>query len=553
MNAAFTLVRMRWALTRATLTKSVWQTVAYVFAILFAIGTVIATASAAWNIGDWAAFVQFRPGTAPINVLGPHGIVNTAVVILGAALTLMVGLVQIMLLGEGSTMSPRKFALYGIPDRELQFGLLLSGLSGIPAITGVLSLMLWSLAYRAMGPAVVLASIIAAPLAVITMMSVSKLLLALATTLITSKRGQGAFYMVVVILFVSVCQLPNILVNSGAADSVSLDAAWGTANVMAWTPFGAAFQLPYDALVGNWLAFVARVAILAVAWIVCFALCVWCIRRERLTVGAAEKTVTAKGIGAFGNMPDSPSGAVSARLITYLKRDPRQAMMFIMPVFVTIVFGLQSRAMPGMVWGSLVMSGWMMAIAESNGLAYDGRGFTMQVIAGVPGLTDRIGRVRVYAIIIVAYLLVLTVAIAVFTGDWASPAGPLTGATFAALGIGVAFAALGLAEITSCTLMYPVASLDKPFSAPQGRAMAQGFFPFVYMFGSLLAMLPTGIVAIALLVAGAFDGLYWLLIPVSLVNGAAALAVGTWLGGKLMDARMLSIVATLDSFASLQK
>ena len=47
-----------------------------------------------------------------------------------------------------------------------------------------------------------------------------------------------------------------------------------------------------------------------------------------------------------------------------------------------------------------------------------------------------------------------------------------------------------MAEVTSCVLMYPVASMDKPFSAPQGRAMAQGFFPFVYVLGSLLLMLP---------------------------------------------------------------
>lgn len=37
-----------------------------------------------------------------------------------------------------------------------------------------------------------------------------------------------------------------------------------------------------------------------------------------------------------------------------------------------------------------------MSVVESNGLAYDGRGFTMEVIAGVRGRTDRIGRVRVY-------------------------------------------------------------------------------------------------------------------------------------------------------------
>ena len=43
------------------------------------------------------------------------------------------------------------------------------------------------------------------------------------------------------------------------------------------------------------------------------------------------------------------------------------------------------------------------------------------------------------------------------------------------------------------------------------------------------------------------------IIPVALAIGIGILALGTWLGGKLMDARMLSIVATLDSFASLLK
>lgn len=119
--------------------------------------------------------------------------------------------------------------------------------------------------------------------------------------------------------------------------------------------------------------------------------------------------------------------------------------------------------------------------------------------------------------------------------------------------MGVALSGLGVAEVTSCVLMYPVASMDKPFSAPQGRAMAQGFFPFVYMLGSLLLMLPTGIVALVMLLTGAEGGIWLAIIPVALANGIGILALGTWLGGKLMDARMLSIVATLDSFASLQK
>ncbi|MBT1162064.1 MULTISPECIES: ABC transporter permease [Bifidobacterium] len=556
MTAALTLVRMRWALTWATLRKSVWQTIGYAIALVMAAGTVVGVAVMAWFIGDLPPFVPSQaPGFPPVNILGPSGVVNSVVVLVGAFLTLAVGLFQIMLIGEGSTMSPRKFALYGIPDRELQFGLLLSGLTGTPAITGLLSLMLWAMAFRMFGPAIVIVALAAAPIAVLTMMSVSKMLLSLSTVLVTSKRGTGVFYIVIVMLFVSLMQIPSIVLNSGAADGFSLDGVALVASLVAWTPFGAPFQLPYDAMLGDWPVLLARIAILAIAWILCFMVCTWCLRRERLTVGAGDKAVKTKGIGAFGWMPDSPSGAVSARLLTYLRRDPRQAMMFVMPVFFLVIFSLQAHGISGIVWQVLIWSGWGMAIVESNGLAYDGRGFTMQVIAGVPGFTDRIGRVRVYASIIVVYMAILFVAVAVITGDWARPGGLVTGLTFAAAGLGVAFSGLGLAEITSCVLMYPVASMDKPFSSPQGRMVAQGFFPFVYLIGSFLAMLPTGITAIIMIAVfpTSFGTIYWLLIPIALLNGVGALALGSWLGGKLLDARMLSVVHTLDSFASLQK
>ena len=42
-------------------------------------------------------------------------------------------------------------------------------------------------------------------------------------------------------------------------------------------------------------------------------------------------------------------------------------------------------------------------------------------------------------------------------------------------------------------------------------------------------------------------------IAVALVNGLVVLLDGSWLGGKLLDARMPKIFATLDDFASLQQ
>ena len=122
----------------------------------------------------------------------------------------MTAFAQLMLIGESSTMSPRKLELYGIPDRTLQAGLLAAGLSGIPAICAIIALMLWSLAYRWMGVGVVVAAVVSAPLTVITVVSFSKMVINAATTLVRSNRGKNLFYIIVTLTFVAICYVPSI-------------------------------------------------------------------------------------------------------------------------------------------------------------------------------------------------------------------------------------------------------------------------------------------------------------------------------------------------------
>ncbi|MBT1175109.1 ABC transporter permease [Bifidobacterium sp. LC6] len=553
MSTAALFIRLRWALTWSVLRKSAWQAVAFILGVLTAITVVLGTALGAWFIGG----LDHMPasGVLPADY-GPFAFLRGFAVIVGTVAIIATVFIQFMIFGDGSGMNPRKFALYGIPDRQLHCGLLLSGMCGLPAITGMLTLMAWTLAYRHMGAAVIITSLISAVFAVFTIVSLSKLLLSLLSTLITSKRGKAMFYIVTVLGFVVLCQLPNIIVNSDALRNVTAAqrgaGLLAVANAASWTPFGAAFQLPFDAARADLLAMVGRVAVLALTWMVCFAGSTWCLRHERKVAGAASRTVTFAGLGAFRHMPDSISGAVSARLVTYLKRDPRQALLFIMPLFFVVIFLVQAHGDSLAIWPSLITVGWLLAIAESNGIAYDGRGFTMQAIAAVPGVKDRIGRVRIYASIALIYLLVLGVMLLIITGDWAHPMRRLFALLFWTLGIAVALCGIGLAEVTSTVFLYPVPAMDKPFSSPQGRAAAQGFFPFIYLIGTFALMLPTGIVALILAITGVIGTLFWVLIPLALVNGAGMLALGTWLGGKLMDARMLSIVRTLDSFASLQ-
>lgn len=548
-STVLTIVKLRWSLTLATLRKSVWQAVGFAFSLVLAIGV----AAAGGLIGRAVQHEYLTQGQGP---LGEQWLMLTQafVIISGAAITLFVCLVQLMFFGSNSSLSSKRFELYGIADRDLLAGQLAAGLCGIPAISGFAALLLWSSAYAPMGAAPFVMSLIAAPLAIVTMMSLSKMLISLITLLVRSQQAKNVFYVFTILFFVLVCQLPQLLIRSAVqASDVNPGALQTVAAILSWTPFGAGFALPFDAMSGQWWAAVLRVAILVATWVLCFWVGVWCLRRERLAAGDEGRARVVKGIGALSWVPDSRAGAIAARLVTYLKRDPRQGALLLMPIIFVILFALQSKGVSAVAWQSLIWSGWFLNVSVSNGLAYDGRGFAMQVLSGVSGRDDRRGRAMVFVPLEVLYIVVLALALFMFTGDWRRTEGLTMGLTFIVLGVAMSLIGFGLAQITSATLLYPVASLDKPFSSPQGRAMAQGFIPLAYQFGALLLALPTGIAAGVMAFSGTLERQLMLLALIGLTNGVVVFVVGTLLGGAIMDRRMLKIVATLDNFATLQK
>ena len=548
MSSIATIVKLRWSLMLAVMRKSVWQIVGYAVAMLVALAVIVAAALLGRMLGS--NLLAAGSGTPSWDVL------NVSMVLGGSMLAIIVVLVQIMYLGEGTVITPSMFVLYGIKDSTLTVALFIAGLCGFPALTGMLSLLLFAQAYCGAGLAAVIMGVIAAPLAIITMMWISKAAIALLTTLANTRRGKTVMYIVVVFLLVVVCQLPNMLMasqNFSLFDmSYDLSPLLASSSVLAFTPLGAAFQLPFDAAVNSWAAAGVRLVVLAATWAVCYACCVWCLKRERLS--AEHHTMVAtKGIGAFGSVQDSVSGAISARLITYMRRDPRLIPISVFPLLFVVVFALQSYGISAVVWQSLIWTGFMLFLAESNGLAYDGKGFAMEVLSGVRGIDDRLGRVRVQIALFVSYVVLLAVIVFVITGDWRTADGVMTGLTFAAASIGLGLCSLGLAEVTSSVMIYPVPSMERPMSTPQGRIGAQILFPVVQMLGEIVLMLPTGIVALALALGGGWWSMYWVLIPVSLVNGVVALVVGVWLGGKLLESRMLNVLSTLELFTSLQR
>lgn len=534
----WTLVRLRWALTNAALKTSPWQIVAYVLAYLLAAGTVVGTGVLAFAVGHGMAHDVWPYLPVIMPLAGTAGI-------------LFVALLQAMFIGENSTMSMDKFAPYGIPDRTLQLGLLLAGLTGIPAITALVSFMLWAMAYRGFGAAAVASQLVAAPLIVLTAMCVSKALLAVADIITDSQAGKNIFYVVVIMLFVALAQMPNILmINEVSVEATSLIPV---ARVFGWLPLGAPFMLPFDAANGQWLFWVLHVLCALALCAVCFLVSQWCLHWQRTHSSDAVRAKAAKGLGLFSRMPDSPSGAISARLGSLLRRDARQSMMYIMPLFFVVIFALENKDIGSwFVWMGVLLGGMFMSLTESNGLAYDGQGFVMEVIAGTRAIDDRTGRVRIYLIIDTVYIALLSVITFIITGDWSSPSGLAGAFTFIATSWGWAVASLGVAEMFNCSVLYPVPSMAKPFTNPQGRGAAQAFLPFLYMLASLASILPTAIVAIVIFATDNGAAYPWI-IPVALANGVLFLCLGTWLGAKLLRTRMLKVVQTLDSFAALQQ
>ena len=534
----WTLVRLRWALTNAALKTSPWQIVAYVLAYLLAAGTVVGTGVLAFAVGHGMAHDVWPYLPVIMPLAGTAGI-------------LFVALLQAMFIGENSTMSMDKFAPYGIPDRTLQLGLLLAGLTGIPAITALVSFMLWAMAYRGFGAAAVASQLVAAPLIVLTAMCVSKALLAVADIITDSQAGKNIFYVVVIMLFVALAQMPNILmINEASVEAASLIPV---ARVFGWLPLGAPFMLPFDAANGQWLFWVLHVLCALALCAVCFLVSQWCLHWQRTHSSDAVRAKAARGLGLFSRMPDSPSGAISARLGSLLRRDARQSMMYIMPLFFVVIFALENKDIGSwFVWMGVLLGGMFMSLTESNGLAYDGQGFVMEVIAGTRAIDDRTGRVRIYLIIDTVYIALLSVITFIITGDWSSPSGLAGAFTFIAASWGWAVASLGIAELFNCSILYPVPSMAKPFTNPQGRGAAQAFLPFLYMLASLASILPTAIVAIVIFATGNGAAYPWI-IPVALANGVVFLCLGTWLGAKLLRTRMLKVVQTLDSFAALQQ
>ena len=464
-------------------------------------------------------------------------VIRDVFTIVGAAV--VVGFVIFPLaFGVDDTMDPRRFALFGLPDRTLALGLALAAFIGIPAF--VLAIVLagtvvtWS---RGVGET--LFALLAALLAFGTCILIARVTTGVASVLLATRRAREVSGVLGVLLVVLLSPVIVVLVTLDWANS-GLRVLESFAAVVGWTPLGAAFAAPGDAAAGDWgpaiLKFLIAAATLGAIWLAWQALVV----KMLVTPGREASARSYRGLGWFDRVPHTATGAVAARSLTYWFRDARYWVSFIMvpivPLLVIVPLGvagipLQYTALIPVPLMCLLL-GWSL----HNDTAFDSTAVWLHTVSGVRGAADRAGRL-VPVLIAGVIVIGLGGAVTVFVlDDWRLlPA--LVGVSAALL-----LGGLGVSSIISARFPYPaVKPGDSPFQQPQSTGAVTALVQSITMLGSLLIAAP----AVAFAALGLLDDPSWYMasFAAGLGLGVAVLAGGIALGGRVFDHRGPEILA----------
>ncbi len=450
----------------------------------------------------------------------------------------VVGFVVVPLVfGVDDTMDPRRFALFGLPDRTLAIGLAVAAMIGIPAFALAIVLagtvVTWS---RGVGETVI--ALLSAALAFATCVLLARVATGLASGLLATRRARDVSGVLGVLLIVLLSPVIVVLATVDWANS-GLRVLESLAGVLGWTPLGAAFAAPGDAAAGDWgiaiLKFVLAALTLWAIWLAWQALVV-----KLLVMPSREASAKSyRGLGWFDRMPHGATGAVAARSLTYWVRDPRYWVSIItvpiVPVIVVVALGIAGIPL---TYAALIpvpliclLLGWSL----HNDTAFDSTAVWQHVASGVRGTADRAG--RLVPVLIAGVLVIgLGSAVTVFLlDDWRLLPSVVGVSTALLLG------GLGIGSITSARFPYPaVKPGDSPFQQPQSTGTVTALVQSITMFGSLLVAAP----AIAFAGLGLFGDPVWHVaaFAAGVGFGVAALAFGIAVGGRMFDRRGPEIV-----------
>lgn len=516
------LVRLKLALLRGGLRSSVWKVVGLVLGAVYAVLLVVLAVA----------------GLLALGVQGDRELPRTVLTLAGTVLVAGWWLLPLVAFGVDSTLDPARFRLFPIPRHRLLLGLALAGLVGLPGVATLVVALATPLAWwrdLAAVPAALVGGLLGTAICVVGSRAVTTVL----APLVTGRRFREV---AAVLAVVPLILAGPIVLGVGAGLAAVADALPDIAVVVGWTPFGAPWALAADVADGAWPGAVAKLliglatlAVLALVWD--RALAAALVRPE-----GGGRVSRSAGLGFFGRVPATPTGAVAARSLTYWVRDSRYAAsVAVVPVMVLLLWFLGRGS--GALLGAGVLVAFIMGWVSSADVSSDGTAFWQHAAAPLTGRADRAGRALAGLAVGGLVVLVVDLVVLAVTGRWAD-APALLG-----MSVGVLTTGLGASAVYSARVVYPVRKPgESPFATPQGTSFAVMVSQMVGMLTLIVLCLPSivlGVVAISTGHAAATV----LAAVVGPVLGGGVLVAGVRIGARVYDRRAPELLQALRSFA----
>ena len=331
------------------------------------------------------------------------------------------------------------------------------------------------------------------------------------------------------------------------------------ANVVAWTPFGAPYALPFDVASHQWGLVGARVAITVGS----IALLLWWWSRTLESAmldnssGGSVRAVKGRATGAVRALVPTvmrfagtgPFAAIMARESRFWWRDGRRraalVSILVASAVLPVVFSIGSGPGRPDVTGGLSALGFAFAISMSgtmggmllgNQFGYDGSAYAAHLLSRVTGSTELRARAAAAALVTLPAQIAVVVAVAVL-GNQVSylPAG--LGILAASFG-----SALAAAALLSVLVAYAMPENSNPFAMNSGAGSTKGLLSVVALIATLVFCAP---IVVAAYLVGSSAGWSWALLVAGVGYGIGAMWLGTYIAGDRIDRRGPELLAAV--------
>ncbi len=398
-------------------------------------------------------------------------------------------ILPIFAFGLDGTLDPATLQLYPLRTRPLAVGLLAASATGAWPAANLLGLLGVTVGL-ARGPLGLLVAVVAVVLQVLFCITLARLVTTSMARLLRSRRGKDLAVFLIIPIFALIELLGQVIPNAAAHGGITAASFAGVDAWMRWLPPGLAAHAIQDASDGHPGTALARLALLAAVIIVLGWLWVRSLGRALVTAetstGSSQLRGTALPLARYGQR-----GAVAARFWIYQRREPMSLVYWAMTAVIMAVVSastiLGPHQHPGVVIGSAVVGAGFVGYFHANSVGLTGPPFVIEALA----LTSRRSLQAYFSGQNIALgVIAVPLFTAICFGLAAGVRHPMEGVPATAVALAGIGAALGLSNILTVTLPYPMATRA---GSPMRQA-AQGYGS--YTFGAMLASLAGVAVAV---------------------------------------------------------